>query len=100
MLINIYNANNEPDQLKIRTDLGEVLECVVIFKIKIQFSGVDLNIIFDSFFEMQGEKSSLKKHTLVNIIQIKEKLNLADIWRTRNPKTLLSKVFLSDNTIQ
>ena len=28
VLINIYNANNEPDQLKTLTNLGEVLECV------------------------------------------------------------------------
>ena len=29
----------------------------------------------------------MKKHTLAKTIQIKEKLNLIDIWRIRNPKT-------------
>ena len=29
----------------------------------------------------------MKKHFLAKTIQIKEKLNLNDIWRIRNPKT-------------
>ena len=80
MLINIYNANNEPDQVKNLTDLGEILDSV-IFKIKTIF-GDDCNVIFYSFLEAQREKlSSLRKHTLAKTIQIKEKLNLVDIWR-------------------
>ena len=35
----------------------------------------------------QGGKPSLEKHTLARIIQIKEKLDLDDIWRSLNPKT-------------
>ena len=28
MLINIFNANNVPDQVKALTNLGEILDCV------------------------------------------------------------------------
>ena len=57
MLINICNANNEPDQVKTLTDLGEILDSVGDI-----FRG-DFNVIFDSFLEEQGGKPSLKKHT-------------------------------------
>ena len=81
MLINICNANNEPDQVKIQTDLGEILDSVGDI-----FRG-DFNVIFDSFLEEQGGKPSLKKHTLAKTIQTKEKFSLLDIWRIQNPKT-------------
>ena len=56
-----YNTNNEPDQLKDLTDLGEILYCVGNIRNKnITFSG-NFNVIFDYFLEVQGEKPSLKK---------------------------------------
>ena len=87
MLINIYNANNQLDQIKTLADLGEILDCVGDIQNKNIIFGGDFNVIFDSFLEAQGYKPILKKHTLVKTIQIKEKLNLIDIWRIRNPKT-------------
>ena len=50
ILINIYNANNEPDQLKALTDLGEILDCVGDTQIKNIIFGGDFNVIFDFFF--------------------------------------------------
>ena len=35
----------------------------------------------------EGVTQFWKKHTLARAIQIKERLNLLDIWRIRNPKT-------------
>ena len=87
VLINIYNANNELDQVKTLTDLSEILECVDNIQNKnIIFVG-DFNIIFDSFLDAQGGNPILKKHTVAKTIQIKQRLNLVDIWRIRNPKT-------------
>ena len=81
VLINIYNANNEPDQVKPLTDFGEILDSVGDIQNKnVSFSG-DFNVLFDSFLEAQGGKPSLKKYTLGKTIQIKKKLNLVDIWR-------------------
>ena len=87
VLINIYNANNELDQVKTLTDLSEILDCVVDIQNKNKIFGGDFNVTFDSFLEAQEGKPILKIHTLAKTIQIKEKLNLVDIWRIRNPKT-------------
>ena len=85
VLMNIYNANNKLDQVKALS--GLILDCVNDIQNKdIIFSG-DSNIIFDSFHDAQEGNPILKKHTLVKTIQIKERLNLVDIWRIRNPKT-------------
>ena len=85
VLMNIYNANNKLDQVKALSGLN--LDCVNDIQNKdIIFSG-DSNIIFDSFHDAQDGNPILKKHTLVKTVQIKERLNLVDIWRIRNPKT-------------
>ena len=87
VLINIYNTNNELDQVKTFTDLSEILERVDNIQNKnIIFVG-DFNIIFDSFLDAQGGNPILKKHAVAKTIQIKQRLNLVDIWRIRNPKT-------------
>ena len=87
VLINIYNTNTEPDQLKTFTNLGKTFDCVGDIQNKNVIFGGDFNVIFDSFLEVQGGKPSLSKHTLAKTIQIKEKLNLDDIWKIGNPKT-------------
>ena len=87
VLINIYNANNELDQVKTLTDLSQILDCVDDIQNKDIIFGGDFNIIFDSFYDAQGGSPILKKHTLAKTVQIKEKLNLVDIWRIRNPRT-------------
>ena len=87
VLINIYNTNNELDQVKTFTDLSEILERVDNIQNKnIIFVG-DFNIIFDFFLDAQGSNPILKKHTVAKTIQIKQRLNFVDIWRIRNPKT-------------
>ena len=83
----IYNAKNELDQVKALIDLGEILDCVGDIQNKNIILGGYFSIDFDSFLEAQRGKPILKKHTLAKTIQIKEKLNLVDIWRIRNPKT-------------
>ena len=60
VLINIYNTNNELDQVKTFTDLSEILERVDNIQNKnIIFVG-DFNIIFDSFLDAQGSNPILK----------------------------------------
>ena len=53
VLINIYNANNEPDQLNSLNDLGEITDCIGDFQNKNTFFGGDVNVIFDSILEAQ-----------------------------------------------
>ena len=87
VLINIYNANGKLYQLKTLTDLSKIVDCVNDIQNKNIIFGSDFNIIFDSFLDAQGGNPILKKHTLAKKIQIKERLNLVNIWRIRNPKT-------------
>ena len=54
VLINIYNANNEPDQVKTFTDLDEILDSVGDIQNKNVVFGGDFNVIFDLFLEVQG----------------------------------------------
>ena len=61
VLINIYNTNSEPDQLKNLADLGEILYCVGDIRNKNKTFVGNFNVIFDYFLEVQGEKASLKK---------------------------------------
>ena len=47
------------------------------------FAG-DFNLIFDKILESAGGNPFLKKHSLSEIIELNENLNLCDIWRVRN----------------
>ena len=64
LLMNIYNAINELDQVKTLTDLADILDCVgdIRNKKKKILCG-EFNVILDSFLEVQGGKPILKKHT-------------------------------------
>ena len=48
--------------------------------------GGDFNVIFDISLESLGGNPCLKKKSIAKLIQIKEKFDLCDIWRIRNPK--------------
>ena len=87
VLINIYNGNNELDQIKTLTELNKILDCVDDIQNKNIIFGSDFNIIFDLFLDAQVGNPILKKQSIAKTIQKKERLNLADIWRIQNPKT-------------
>ena len=86
MLINIYNANTESEQLYTLNDLTNILE---IFK-DIQNKSVVLsgyfNVILNLSLDSEGGKPIIKKRTIAKLIQITENLDLCDIWRIRKPK--------------
>ena len=48
--------------------------------------GGHFNVIFDISLESLGGNPCLKKKSIAKLIQIKEKFDLCDIWRIRNPK--------------
>ena len=47
----------------------------------------DFNFFFDTFLESHGGKPTIKKKSIAKSIELKEKFDLCDIWRIRNPKT-------------
>ena len=86
VLINIYNTNTESEQLKTLSDLVSIIDKVKDFQSKNIVLGGDFNFIFDISLESLGGNPCLKKESIVKLIQIKEKFDLYDIWRIRNPK--------------
>ena len=87
VLVNIYNPNTEPEQVKTLTDLGKMLEIIKDFSDKpIDLAG-DFNFFFDTSLDSHGGKPVLKKKSIAEFIELKEKFDLCDIWRIRNPKT-------------
>ena len=64
LLINLYNANQESNQVKVISDLLELLGMIDIDPdSKIIFGG-DMNVIFDVLLEADGGNPSLKTTTL------------------------------------
>ena len=48
--------------------------------------GGDFNLFFNIFLKTEGGNPILKKKSLAKLIEIKEILDLCNIWRIRNPK--------------
>ena len=87
LLINLYRANTENEQLNTLSDLSNMLEKIDDINNKSIVFGGDLNLFFEVKLEAQGGNPVLKKKSLAKLIQIKEKFDLCDIWRVRNPNT-------------
>ena len=86
LLINLYNANTEKEQLATLNDLEALLSKIDCFQSKrIIFAG-DFNVIFDRRLDAKGGNPNIKNHSISKLIEIKEKMDLCDIWRIRNPK--------------
>ena len=45
----------------------------------------DFNFFFDTSLDSYGGRPTLKKKSIAEYIELKEKLNLCDIWRIPNP---------------
>ena len=86
VLINIYNANTNSEQLHTLNDLINILETFVGIQNKIVVLGGDFNVILNSSLDSDGCMPVIKKKTIAKLIQITENLYLCNIWRIRNPK--------------
>ena len=90
LLINLYNGNTETDQLKTLKSLSTLFDKVENISDKdIIFAG-DFNVFFNQKLDAAGGNPLVKKLSISKFLEIKERLNLCDIWRVRYPK---SKVF-------
>ena len=85
--INLYNANTETEQVKILEELQSLLKNLDSSQNKrIIFAG-DFNIFFNAKLEAKGGKPLLKRKFIIKLAEIKESLDICDIWRIRNPNT-------------
>ena len=86
ILINLYNANTETEQCKIFNEIQSLLNFFDINQNKkIIFAG-DCNIFLSSELEARGGKPIAKRKSIIKLVDIKESLDICDIWRIRNPK--------------
>ena len=86
LLIKLYNANTEKEQLATLNDPEVLLSKIDCFQSKrIIFAG-DFSVIFDRRLDAKGGNPNIKNHSISKLIKIKEKMDLCDIWRIRNPK--------------
>ena len=86
-LVNIYNPNIKPEQVKAVLDVGKMLETIKNLSDKHIVLAGDFNFFFDASLDSYGGKPTLKKKSIATFIELKEKFDLCDIWRIRNPKT-------------
>ena len=85
LLINFHNANTKREQLTTTKNLNNLSkDCEDFHKRKVIFAG-NFNLIFDKNLESAGGSPLLKKHSLSEVIKLKENFNLCDICRVCNP---------------
>ena len=85
LLINLYNANTESEQVKVLDSLASMLQehnidgdCKPIF-------GGDFNLYFDTILDCSGGNPCLKKRSITKLMKIVDKLDVSDIFRVRYP---------------
>ena len=85
LLINLYNANSELDQIAVLDLLCSKIENLILDdKCKPIFGG-DMNLIFDTTLDSSGGNPILKKKSLAKLMKILLKLDVCDIFRVRYP---------------
>ena len=87
LVIKLYNANQEANQVKVINDLLEMLRTINFEpESKIIFGG-DMNVIFGISLDSDGGNPSLKTTTLTRLELLLQSYELCEIWRIRNKNT-------------
>ena len=86
VLINIYKANTDSEQLHTLKDLINILENFEDIQNKSVVLGGDFNVILNPSLDLEVGKPVIKKKTIAKLIQITENLDLCDNWRIGNSK--------------
>ena len=85
ILINLYNANTEKEQIKVLSNLSALLKTFDI-NLNKHIMAWDFNLFFNSKLDAAGGNPTLKRKSLAKLIELKETYDLCDIWRIRNTK--------------
>ena len=72
VLINIYNANTESEQLHTLNYLINILETFKDIQDKSAVLGGDFNVIFNPSLDSEGGKAVIKTGTIAKLIQRKQ----------------------------
>ena len=85
VLVNIYNANTEVEQVQVLSKLSELMKNINLSEGNHIVLASDLNIFFDSKLETKEGKPSLKQKSVAKLLELTEEYDLCDIWRIRSP---------------
>ena len=80
ILINLYDANKESEQLNTLSTLYNLLDDITDLHCKEIILGGDFNIFFNVTYEAHGGNPKIKNKSVAKFIHIKESLRLCDIW--------------------
>ena len=86
ILISLYNRNTEKEQVFTWEKMNLMLQTIDGLQKEIITLGGDFNLFLDSVLEAEGSRAALKKSSVSELIEIKEKYNLCDICRNRSIK--------------
>ena len=79
ILVHIYNANNETEQIKVFNDLHLLLNSLDIHQNKQIILAQDFNLFLGTTLEAEGSSPCLKKKSVANLIKIQKHFDLCDI---------------------
>ena len=96
LLIDLYKANKESEQLNTLSTLFNILDDITDLHCKKIILGGNFNIYFNLTYEARGGNPKMKNKCVAKFIHIKGCLELCAIWRIRNPKKTLY-IIHSDN---
>ena len=85
VLINAYAPNKDKDQLNFFNNLLSILQNENLDSVDNIVLGKDLNFPLDTLLDKKGGASTKRKWDNSCVEDFKGKLNLVDIWRSKNP---------------
>ena len=85
VLINVYAPNKDKDQVNIFNNLLSILQNENLDSVDNIILGGDLNCPLDPLLDKKGGASTKRKSVIPCIDDFKSKLDLVDIWRSKNP---------------
>ena len=88
IIANLYNNNVQSEQVETLKKLSQMIEATNTFEKEIIIGG-DFNFIFDKNLDAYGGMPDLKLQSIAEITKIKNKFDLCDIYRIRNPQKKL-----------
>ena len=87
LLINLYNANLEDEQVKVLNDLNRLIDDIDDHhEYEIIFGG-DFNFIWDTELDSDGGNPKLKCSFMAALQSLANSHDMIDIWRCRSPNS-------------
>ena len=85
VLINVYAPNKDKDQVNFFNNLLSILQNENLDSLDNIILGEDLNCPLDPLLDKKGGASTKRKSVISFVDHFKSKLDLVDIWRSKNP---------------